>query len=207
MNRIFSAKSTNSAATPWQLSRRNRRTSRLARSTVLPPALLCVAIFAASCSGGTPSPSATANADISRGLADKSSGHTQQAIADFNAAVAANPTDPVPYYDLGVMYQQIKNNPAQAVVEYNKAILANPNYRPALFNLAILDTTNNPQAAISLYQQLLRIHANDANVLFNLGLLLHAQGQAAQGQADVQKAVFINPALKSRIPANSGITP
>jgi tetratricopeptide (TPR) repeat protein len=119
--------------------------------------------------------------------------------------LAADPTDAVPYYDLGVIYQLYLKQPSQAAAEYNKALLANSSYRPAIYNLAIIETTSNPQGAIALYQQLLTFNPNDSNVLFNLGLLLHAQGQPTQGQADVAKAVLINPALKSRVP--TGITP
>ena len=88
--------------------------------------LLGISLIATACGGGSPSASSRANSDISNGLAAKSSGHIQEAIDDFNAAVAENPTNPIPYYDLGVMYQQVKNNPTQAVTEYNKAILASP---------------------------------------------------------------------------------
>jgi Flp pilus assembly protein TadD len=169
--------------------------------------LLSISIIASACGRGTPSPTATDSADLSQGLSAKAAGHSQQAIDDFNAAAAANPTDPIPYYDLGVMYQQVENNQTQAANEYNKALLADATYKPALYNLAILDTTTNPPVAINLYDQLLRMNPNDANVLFNLGLLLHSHGQTALGQADVTKADLLNPALKSRIPANSGITP
>jgi Tfp pilus assembly protein PilF len=177
-------------------------------AALLPAVLLCIAIMATACgSGGSPSPSATASSDISHGLAAKSAGQTQQAIHDFKAAVSAEPTDPIPYYDLGVIYQQVENDTSQAAAYYGKAVLADSNYRPALFNLAIIDTSTDPGAAINLYNQLLKINPDDSNVLFNLGLLLHSQGQTTEGQADVSKAVFLSPSLKSRIPANSGITP
>jgi tetratricopeptide (TPR) repeat protein len=175
--------------------------------SLVPAALLSLSIIASACGEGSPSPTATANSDISQGLSAKAAGRLPQAIDDFNAAAAANPTDPIPYYDLGVMYQLVENNPAQAASEYDKALLADASYKPALYNLAILETPSNPAAAISLYNQLLKMNPNDANVLFNLGLLLHSHGQTLQGQADVTKADFLDPALKSRVPANSGITP
>ena len=45
------------------------------------------------------------------------------------------------------------------------------------------------------------MNANDANVNFNLGLLLIAQNQPGPGHADLKKAIQINPALASRVPA------
>jgi tetratricopeptide (TPR) repeat protein len=179
--------------------------SHFGRSALLGAALLALALVAAACSsGGTPT--SAANSDIAHGLSAESSGHTQQAINNFTAAAKADPTNPIPYYDLGVIYQQHLKDPAKAASAYNKAILAG-NYRPAIYNLAILESSSNPLAAANLYQELLKANPNDPNALFNLGLLLHAQGQTAQGQADISKAVLINPALKNRIPANSGITP
>lgn len=194
-------------STPQGNARHGFFWSRLGRFLLLPAGLLSISIFTTACGGGSPSPSASANSDISKGLSAKAAGNSQEAINDFNAAAAANPTSAIPYYDLGVMYQQVLNNPTQAANEYNKAILADANYKPALYNLAILDTSTNPQAAIGLYSQLLKLNPNDPNVLFNIGLLLHSQGQTALGQSDVTKADYLDPALKSRIPANSGITP
>jgi Tfp pilus assembly protein PilF len=173
---------------------------------VLIPALLALSLLTTACSGGsTPTSSSPGNAFITDGLNAEAAGQVQQAIKDFNSAVSANPASPVGYYDLGVVYQQRLNDETKAADEYNKSVLADPNYKPALYNLAILNTQSNPQQAIALYNQLLKINPNDPNVNFNLGLLLIAQGQAAQGHADLTKAIFLNPALKSRVP--SGITP
>ncbi len=101
-------------------------------------------------------------------------------------------------------YQQRLNEPAQAASAYNKAILADSSYKPALYNLAILDTKANPLQAINLYNQLLKLNPNDPTVNFNLGLLLLSENQTAQGQAALQKAILLNPALKNRLPA--GVT-
>lgn len=192
---------------PREGTRPNRTwTLRFARS-VLPAALVSLGILVAACgnSGSPTTGRSSANTDVTQGLAAERSGQTQQAIKDFQSALTADPTDAVPYYDLGVIYQLYLKQPSQAASEYNKALLANSSYRPAIYNLAIIETASNPQGAIALYQQLLTFNPNDSNVLFNLGLLLHAQGQPTQGQADVSKAVLINPALKSRVPA--GISP
>ena len=184
---------------------RRALTLRSARMALL-PALLAIGLFAAACSsGGGTSDSSSANSLISQGLSAQSHGQTQTAINDFNSAIAKNPATPIPYYDLGVIYQQTLNQPSRAAAEYNKALLAAPTYKPALYNLAILDTPNDPLTAINLYQQLLKLNPNDANVNFNLGLLLIAHNSPTEGQADLDKAISINPTLRSRVPA--GITP
>jgi type IV pilus assembly protein PilF len=171
---------------------------------LLVPAILAVAVLAGACNS---SPSATSASDssLTAGLKAENSGQAQQALKDFNAAAAKNPTSAVPYYDLGVVYQEQLKNPTQAAVEYNKALLADPKYKSAMFNLATIETTTSPLNAITLYQKLLTLNPNDANTLFNLGLLLYGNGQMAQGQVDLAKAISLDPGLKSRLPA--GVTP
>lgn len=168
--------------------------------------MLAIAFSAAACSkSGPSSPASSANALIAQGLNAESIGQTQQAVRDFQAAAAKDPTNHIAYYDLGVIYQQNLNEPSLAAAEYNKALLADPSYKPAMFNLAIVDTQSDPQGAISLYNKLLALNPNDANVNFNLGLLLIAQNQSTQGHTDLKKAILIDPSLAKRVPA--GITP
>jgi hypothetical protein len=65
---------------------------------------------------------------------------------------------------------------------------------------------NTPSRLCSrLGHKLLAMNANDSNVLFNLGLILIDEGQKAQGQSDIDKAVVLNPELRSRLPA--GVSP
>ena len=181
------------------------RRGRLGRIAV-PLALAAIALFAAACSSSPSSnPSSEADSLVSQGLTAESHGQVQQAVSDFNAAVVKNPSSAIPYYDLGVVYQEKLNEPSLAQTEYNKATLADSSYRPALFNLATLETSSNPQNAINLYNELLKLKPNDANVLFNLGLLLIAQNQSLTGQADLKKAISLDPSLASRVP--KGITP
>ena len=191
-------------AAPQEASSRHRTRVRRTAAFVLIPCLAAVALLATACTSSD-SPTSSANALISEGLASESHGQTQEAIKDFNSAVAKNPASAIAYYDLGVVYQQQVNDPTSAAQADNKALLANPNYKPALFNLAILQTQSDPTAAIATYTQLLKLNPNDANTLFNLGLLLIAENQPLQGHADLKKAIAIDPTLAKRVPA--GITP
>jgi Flp pilus assembly protein TadD len=185
---------------------RSSLASRPARF-LLAPALAAVAVIAVACSSGNGGTSSTASGLISQGLSAESSGQTQQAVKDFQAAVAKDPTNAIAYYDLGVIYQQNLNDSTQAAAEYNKALLANPTYKPALFNLAIINTQNDPQNAVTLYNKLLAINPKDPNVLFNLGLLMISQNNSSslQGHQYLKQAIAIDPSLASRVP--KGITP
>ena len=184
-------------------SQRKRRFMRL----LIVPAILTIGAIAAACGNSdNPSPTAAANTLVSQGLAAETSGRIQQALQDFNAAVAKNPASPVAYFDLGTIYQEHLNNSTQAATEYNKALLADPNYKPALYNLATLKASSDPQGAISLYGQLLKLDPKQPSVLFNLGLLLIQQkDQVLQGHAYLKQAIALQPSLASRVPA--GITP
>jgi len=181
--------------------------SRLARF-LLVPGFLLIALFAAACGSSSPSASSSADSLILQGLKVESQGQTQQALHDFSAAVKEDPTNTIGYYDQGVIYQEYLNNPTQAVVEYNKALSVDPTYKPAMYNLAIIQTSNDPQGAINLYSQLLKLEPNQSKVLFNLGLLLVAQSNPAErlaGHVDLKKAITLDPSLASRLP--KGITP
>jgi tetratricopeptide (TPR) repeat protein len=162
-------------------------------------ALSVVAAVVAGC--GSYSKSATSAADrlVNEGLRAQQQGNAALALQDYQAAIKANPLDKYAYYDLGVVYQQ-GNDVANAASAYQKALLIDPKYKSALFNLAVLDTPSSPGTAVALYEQLDSFDPNDPNVLLNLGLLLRQLGDTQQGQADLTRAVQLNPALASRIP-------
>ena len=185
-------------------SARQSRSFRRARFLIA-PAFVAIALSAAACSSDSPSASSSADALIAQGLKAESNGQTQEAMTDFNAALAKNPASAIAYYDLGTIYQEHLSNPTQAITEYNKALLADPTYIPAMYNLATAQSSSDPQAAIDEYNKIIALSPNDANVLFNLGLLLIAQNQPLPGHADLKKAIAITPSLAQRVPA--GITP
>jgi len=150
-------------------------------------------------SSGTTGSASDANNLVQAGLTAQSAGRLDEARQDYLAAIAKDPTNKFAFYDLGGIYQQ-QNNAIDATTAYNKAIAIDPAYKPALYNLAVLDTPTDPQAAVTLYQKLLTIAPDDANVHFNLGLLLRQIGQKAQGDAEVAAALRLDPKLASRIP-------
>jgi tetratricopeptide (TPR) repeat protein len=186
----------------------NLRTSprAMVKRSMFVSTVLLIALMASACGSGGSSPSSTADSKISAGISAESRGQYQEALTDYNEAIAANPTNAIAYYDLGALYQEHLNEPNKAAAEYNKAMLAKPDYRLAMFNLAILDTPHSPLDAIALYKQILQFDPNDANTLFNLGLLLVGQSQStAQGQSYLSKAISLDPSLASRVP--KGVTP
>lgn len=141
---------------------------------------------------------------VQAGLKAQARGQLSAAMTDYASASAKDPTNKYAYYDMGVIYQQ-HNDVADAQNAYHKALLSDANYKPALFNLAILLTASDPAQAISLYRQLLRLNPSDPNVNFNLGLVLISQNEPTEGHADLTRAIQLDPSLKSKLPP--GISP
>ena len=70
-----------------------------------------------------------------------------------------------------------------------------PNYLGALFNLAIIRSQPTPQEAETLYQQVITLNPTDAGAYLNLGLLLKASGNSLLAEANLAKAVSLDPSL------------
>ncbi len=148
---------------------------------------------------GKPSASSKANSLIQDGITAAKQGNGAAAIADYQAAVTADPLSAVAYYDLGVAYGE-KDEVAASRAAFSKALLINPRYKAALYDLAVLDTPTEPTTAYTLYRQLVNLYPNSPNALFNLGLLLDHMGNKTGGAAAIAKAVALDPSLASRVP-------
>jgi tetratricopeptide (TPR) repeat protein len=67
---------------------------------------------------------------------------------------------------------------------------------PAIYNLATLVTLTKPTEAEALYREVIGLSPKDADAHFNLGLILQSLGHRAAGNAQIDIAVAIDPALK-----------
>ncbi|MGK7390223.1 MAG: tetratricopeptide repeat protein [Candidatus Cyclobacteriaceae bacterium M2_1C_046] len=65
----------------------------------------------------------------------------EEAKAELEAAIEAEPDNPDLYFSLGVMLQELEN-PEEAVAAYERAIEADPNHFNSLFNLAVIHFNN-----------------------------------------------------------------
>jgi len=92
-----------------------------------------------------------------------------------------------------------------AAAEYQKALSIDPSFANALYNLGVLEAMSDPSKAISYYEMDLRLQPDNAPGNFNLGVLLIKQGRASQGYAYLDKALRLEPSLRSDIPP--GIQP
>jgi tetratricopeptide (TPR) repeat protein len=173
------------------------------RFGILFPLLTLLLLVTAAC-GASAQP--TANQLVNAGLIAQNAGRTAEAADDYHKALALDPRNKVAYYDLGVIDQFAGRN-ASAELEYRTAIQYDPNFANAIYNLAVLRAPAAPTEAIGLYRQVISIQSTYAAAHLNLGFLLIAAGQKVEGKAELDRAVLLNPAFASRIPANLNATP
>lgn len=161
-----------------------------------------VAITLVSCSSS--SPKASANQLVSQGLSAERSGDVPGALADYKAAITADPNNKYAHYDLGYVYQT-RGDVADAAAEYLAALRIDPRFAQPLYNMGVLETKSNPSSAISYYERELQADPSDATGNFNLGVLLIQQGQRSLGDNYLATGLRLNPALSADLPP--GITP
>ena len=176
-----------------------RRRTRLLSSAALAAALV---LGATGCSGddSTSSSSSTkpdakkAATSVEAGLKAHSAGDLKAAAADYHTALEYEPTNKFAYYNLALI-DASNSNYGLAEANYRSAIKSDAKYEPALFNLAILQTSSDPAEAISLYNRAVAVDKKDAAAWLNLGLLLRDQGRETAGNKAVLKAIALNPKL------------
>jgi tetratricopeptide (TPR) repeat protein len=193
-----------------RLERYYRRTmsmiDRSSRPVRLGGAALIV-FLALGLAGCSKSQAQLASDALDAGLQAQTAGHLDEAITDYTECLKHDSLNKLCLYDLGTVYQA-QGNLAQAEQEYRLTLLADAKYAPALFNLAtVLTKTGGTNEAISLYRQFLEIRPDDASGHLNLGLLLQATGDMAGGQAQIDRALAIDPTLASRLPSASPEVP
>ncbi len=177
---------------------RSHATRRLGRTLLAGLLVLAVAGLAA-CNSKTPAEQAAAALD--QGLQAHVAGKLDEAVGHYNDCIKLESTNKLCLYNLGLV-AQTQGRAVEAVTFYRASLATDPNYAPALFNLAILRTADGGQdEALTLYKKFVDLQPNDANGHLNYGLLLLTAGKTAEGEAELTKAVILNPDYASRIPS------
>jgi Tfp pilus assembly protein PilF len=175
---------------------------------VLPSVMLVasLAVGTAACSGSDDSADKSASssvtpdakkagAAVNAGLKAHSSGDLTEAAEQYKLALKYDPKNKFAFYNLALI-DEAAGNYGLAEEKYRAALTTDPAYEPALYNLALLRTGRDPKEALSLYERAVAANPEDASALLNLGLLQRAAGQKAVGDANVRKAIALNPKLK-----------
>jgi tetratricopeptide (TPR) repeat protein len=159
----------------------------------------------AGCGAGPPAPSTPAGAvshALDRARQAEASGNLSSAVSEYQKAVALDPHNEIAWFNLGVIAQERSQN-TQALADYKQAVAANPRFVSALYNLALLETVRSPKDAVSDYERVVTIQPSYAAAHLNLGYLLKQMGHTQQGDAEIAKAIALEPALGRPAPTTT----
>jgi tetratricopeptide (TPR) repeat protein len=124
----------------------------------------------------------------------RSAGLPEPAERYWQQAVAQNPQYVEGYYNLGVLFSELKRN-AEAENSYRQALAIDPQYASAYNNLAILlQNMQRLEEAEANYRSALKVNADYVDALYNLGVLLQEQQRYEEAHTCYQRVVAINPA-------------
>jgi len=160
-------------------------------------ALPVVVAFMAGCGilGAPAKPSEPAGDALDRGIAAHTANKIDEATKDYFETLAADPKNKFAFYNLGQI-ARAQNRLAIAEGYYRLALEVDPNYGPALFGLGVVRQAFNAiQEAIDLYRKDVTAEPNNAAAHYNLGILLRIQAKTAEGDAEITRALQLDPNL------------
>lgn len=144
-------------------------------------------------SGRLPKGQWTAATYYMRGKAYRESRQFNLAVADYLAAVEADPKMDPAWYELGATYQQL-NQHAKAVDAFGKAIALRNNNADYYYGRCVsYSWLSNFKSAISDCEAATRLRPGDANMLGVLGRLYEDSGNKQRAIETYRRALAINP--------------
>jgi hypothetical protein len=123
---------------------------------------------------------------VNRGNARTELGQPEQAMADYDAALAAAPGHPLALYNRGNALRALGRD-QDALVDYDRALAAAPNHVNAWLNRGlVLAGLNRHQDALASYGRILALAPDNAEAHFNAGLSLLTLGDYRRGFAEYE---------------------
>jgi tetratricopeptide (TPR) repeat protein len=120
-------------------------------------------------------------------------GDYDNAIADYNQAIAICPWDATSYNNRGYDYYK-KGNFDQAIIDYTQALALCPNYGAAYSNRGVAwDEKGDHDRAAADFAQALAVDPNVAAAYSNRGVTEASHGQFEQANADFYRSLSIDP--------------
>lgn len=120
-------------------------------------------------------------------------GELDEAIVQFQAAVAIRPADAVANNALGGALLA-KGDLAGAVERFHVALKAQPDYFDAHYNLAnALAAQGNFDGAVEQFGEAVRLNPEDANAQANLGTALAQLGRLSEAKSHYEAALGLDP--------------
>ncbi len=170
-----------------------------AKQAISACALSSALIGLAAC-GPSATPSQNATTLVTQGLKAQLGGDRVTAARDYQDAIRADQYNAVAHYDLGTV-DDLQGNTVGAVEQYTAAIDISPSFADALFNLAVDTSGASPANAKQLYLKVVSLQPAFAAAWLNLGFVSQREGSMDEARADWARAVSLDRALASRLPA------
>ena len=121
------------------------------------------------------------------------SGQPEKAIAEYEAAIKKDPSNPDLYEALGDSNQKMGRIDA-ARAAYEEGLKFNPHSAIALYNVGRIDVERGkPEGGVTLLRQAEALHSSPAPTYFYLGLGLAELGQNAEAAQWLEKSLTSQP--------------
>jgi len=124
------------------------------------------------------------------------SGHPDQAVAEYQAAIALKPDYPEVHNNLGSAWSKLPGRQAEAAAELQTALRLKPDYAEAHYNLANvwLQMPGRLDDAIAEYQAAVRLAPDFADAHYNLGNAWFGQpGRLADAIGQFKETIRLDP--------------
>ncbi|MDX2134981.1 MAG: caspase family protein [Saprospiraceae bacterium] len=123
-------------------------------------------------------------------------GQPDSAEAMYRSAIAIQPADKEPYYNLGVMLSALEGRQPEAESAYRQALQLDPGYAEAWLALGMLsDAMERPDSAEMYYRRTLALNPEYAEAYRQLGLLHHRLGRGDLAENMLVEAIRADPKL------------
>lgn len=156
---------------------------------------LILALAACTGSGAASKPADPAADALARGIAAHNANKLDEATKNYFEVLSSDPKNKFAFYNLGQI-ARVQSRLAIAEGYYRSSLEQDDNFGPALFGLgAVRQAFNAVQEAIDLYRKDIAVEPNNAAAHYNLGVLLRVQGKTAEADAEIAKALQLDPKL------------
>ncbi len=159
-------------------------------------ALLAALALSACAHGPSAKERKTAEIHSDLGLEALQKGQAQDALREFDKALAADPDMPEAHLGRGLVLEYAFNRLKEAEAEYRKALAARPNYPEAQNNLGqLLARTGRPEESLQLFDDALSnaFYREPWVARCNKGQALHRMGRTDEGLAEMRSCLTIAP--------------
>ncbi|MHA1449377.1 MAG: tetratricopeptide repeat protein [Candidatus Hodarchaeales archaeon] len=130
---------------------------------------------------------------IEDGLKYETEEEIEKSIESYKKAIELDPRDPLPYYNLGVIYSRLGKTKLMHEV-YEQALLLKPDYDKVLYNLGCFyGQQKQPEKAIEYYKKALDVNPEYGFAIFNMAYEYEGLGNHEKAILSYMKYSKINP--------------